>query len=76
MMNSDETTKPSPRVPRLCPAPVARVPFEYMGLLRLDEMGYLGTMGDPAVFVESEARQPSTAAPTISLRGRGSHRKR
>ncbi len=74
-MALDETTEASPPVPRLCPAPVARVPFEYMGLLRLDEMGYLGTVGEPGILVESEARQPSTATPAISLRGRGSERK-
>jgi hypothetical protein len=71
MVAPDETSKLSPFVPRLCPAPVARVPFEYVGLLRLDEIGFVGMVGDVGALVEGEPRQPSTAAPTVSLRGRG-----
>lgn len=74
MVASNETHKTPPRLPRLSPAPVARVPFECMGLLRLDEMDYIGTVGVPEALVEGEPRQLPTAASTINLRGRSSER--
>jgi hypothetical protein len=73
-MAPDETTKPSPNVPRLRPAPVARVPFEYLGLLRLDELGYVSVVGEPGGLVDSEPRKAPKDAPAVSLRGRGPER--
>lgn len=73
-MAVNKASKAKVSVPRLSLAPVARVPFECVGQLRLHEIGNVSWFENPGTPVDVEQREPQVLPSAFSLRGAHSER--